>query len=135
MAISDDGHAVAGSAGDEDCLFRGVNPPGCDSDSPAGVGANIWVGVAYVFVHRGRAWTEQAFVKASNPRPCSSCGVKLALSGDGNTLAVAAYLQDGATPSVRAPELQPLVIVPNLDPWRTGEDQADESGAVHVFGR
>ena len=135
VAISDDGNTIAGGAGDEDCLIPGVNPPGCDSDSPAGVGANIWVGAAYVFVRRDSAWTEQAFVKASNPRPYNSYGVKLALSGDGNTLAVAAYLEDGATPGVHAPELQPLLIVPNLDPWRAGEDQADESGAVYVYAR
>ena len=56
-------------------------------------------------------WTEQAFIKANNPRPYNSFGVKLALSGDGNTLAVTAYLEDNAAQGVRAPEPQPFLIV------------------------
>ena len=137
LAISDDGNTIAGGAGDEDCLTPGVNPPGCDNDSPAGTGANIWVGAAYVFTRPDREgyWTEQAFLKASNARPYNSYGVKLALSGDGDTLAVAAYLEDEATRGVRTSEPQPLLIVPNLDPWRSGDNRAEESGAVYLYTR
>jgi hypothetical protein len=94
VAISDDGHTVAAGAGDEDCLTPGINPPGCDNDSPPRGAANIWVGAAYVFVRSGTTWSEQAFIKASNPRPYNSFGVKLALSGDGTTLAVASHVED-----------------------------------------
>lgn len=135
VAISNDGNTIAGGAGDEDCLLPGVNPPGCDDDSPADIGANIWVGAAYVFVRQGNAWTEQAFVKASNPRPYNSYGIRLALSGDGDSLAVAAYLEDEATPGVHAPEPSPFLTVPNLDPWRAYGNQADESGAVYLYTR
>ena len=135
VAISDDGNTIATGAGDEDCLTPGVNPAGCDNDSPPLGRANIWVGAAYVFVRNGDTWTEQAFVKASNPRPYNSYGVKLALSGDGNTLAVTAYLEDYAGQGIRGPELAPFLIVPNLDPWRDRENQADESGAVYFYTR
>ncbi|MBI4888109.1 MAG: integrin [Acidobacteria bacterium] len=135
VAISDDGNTVAAGAGDEDCLTPGVNPPGCDNDSPPRGAANIWVGAAYVFVRSGTTWTEQAFIKASNPRPYSSFGVRLALSGDGNTLAVTAYLEDSAGQGVRAPERQPLLIVDHLDPWREHRNQAEESGAAYVYTR
>ena len=101
-AISEDGNTLAVGAGDEACLTPGVDPPGCDNDSPPQRAANIWVGAAYVFVRSGTTWTEQAFIKASNARPYNSFGVKLALSGDGNTLAVSAYLEDNAGQGVRA---------------------------------
>ena len=135
VAISDDGNTIAGGAGDEDCLLPGVNPPGCDNDSPEGIGANIWVGAAYVFVRQGNTWAEQAFVKASNPRPYNSYGVRLALSGDGDTLAVAAYVEDESAPGVHGPEPAPFLTVPNLDPWRAYGNQADESGAVYLYTR
>jgi hypothetical protein len=135
VAISDDGNTIAAGAGDEDCLTPGVNPPGCDNDSPPRGTANIWVGAAYVFVRTGTTWTEQAFIKANNPRPYNSFGVKLALSGDGNTLTVSAYLEDNAGRGVRAPESQPFLIVDHLDPWRENRNQAVESGAVYLYTR
>jgi hypothetical protein len=135
VAISDDGNTIAGGAGDEDCLTPGVNPPGCDNDSLGDLGANIWVGAAYVFVRRGENWFEEAFLKASNPRPYNSYGVKLALSGDGDTLAVAAYLEDAGARGIHRGEPSHLLIVPNLDPWRAYVDQADESGAVYLYTR
>jgi hypothetical protein len=135
LAISADGNTIASGAGDEDCLLPGVNPPGCDNDSPADIGANIWVGAAYVFVRSDGQWAEQAFIKASNPRPYNSYGVKLALSADGDTLAVASYLEDEGAQGIFGPEPLPLLIVPNLDPWRAGEHQAEESGAVYLYTR
>ena len=135
LAVSDDGNTIAGGAGDEDCLIAGVNPVGCDYDSAEDVGANIWVGAAYVFVRRGDEWTEQAFIKASNPRPYVSYGVRLALSGDGNTLAVAAYLEDEATQGIQGPEPSPFLIVPNLDPWGQLENRAEESGSIYIYTR
>jgi hypothetical protein len=135
VAISDDGNTIAAGAGDEDCLTPGINPAGCDADSPPRGFANIWVGAAYVFVRTGGTWTEQAFIKASNPRPYNSFGVKLALSGDGTTLAVAAYLQDDAAPGIHGPQLLPFLIVDHLDPWRDREKQAEESGALYLYTR
>ena len=139
VAISDDGNTIASGAGDEDCLTPGINPPGCDNDSPPLGAANIWVGAAYVFVRTGvgasAVWSEQAFIKANNPRPYNSFGVKLALSGDGNTLAVASYVEDYAARGIRPPEPQPFLIVDHLDPWREEQSQALESGAVYFYTR
>ncbi|HEY5617737.1 MAG TPA: hypothetical protein VIK60_07310 [Vicinamibacterales bacterium] len=135
VAISDDGNTIASGAGDEDCLTPGINPPGCENDSPPLGAANIWVGAAYVFVRTGSTWTEQAFIKANNARPYNSFGVKLALSGDGNTLAVASYVEDNGGRGVRPPDLQPFLVVDYLDPWRGRQNQAEESGAVYFFTR
>jgi hypothetical protein len=135
VAISEDGNTIAAGAGDEDCLTPGVNPPGCDADSPPLGTANIWVGAAYVFVRSGGTWSEQAFIKANNPRPYNSFGVKLALSGDGNTLAVASYVEDNGGRGIRPPQPQPFLIVDYLDPWREHQNQAEESGAVYLYTR
>jgi hypothetical protein len=134
-AISDDGNTVAIGVGDEACLTPGINPPGCADDAPPGRGANIWVGAAYVFVRDGGAWREQAFIKAPNARPYSSFGVRLALSGEGNTLAIAANLEDSAGVGVRAPMIQQFLQPTYLNPWREGRNQSEESGAVYVFTR
>ncbi len=135
VAISDDGNMIAAGAGDEDCLTPGINPLGCDNDSPPRGGANIWVGAAYVFVRKGSTWTEQAFIKASNPRPYNSFGVKLALSGDGSTLAVASYLEDSTGRGIKAADIEPFLIVDHLDPWRDRQNHAEESGAVYLYTR
>jgi hypothetical protein len=134
-AISEDGNTVAVGAGDEACLTPGVDPPGCADDAPPGRGANIWVGAAYVFARNGTTWTEQAFLKASNARPYSSFGVRLALSGDGNTLAVTAALEDSAGQGVRPPMIQQFLQPAYLNPWREQRNQAEESGAVYLFTR
>jgi hypothetical protein len=59
----------------------------------------------------------------------------VALSGDGNTLAVAAYVEDNGGQGIRGPELQPFLIVDYLDPWRERQSQAEESGAVYLYTR
>ena len=134
-AISEDGNTVAVGVGDEACLTPGVDPPGCADDAPPMRGANIWVGAAYVFARNGATWTEQAFIKASNARPYNNFGVRLALSGDGSTLAVTAYLEDGAGQGVRPPMIQQFLQPAYLNPWREQLNQAEESGAVYVYTR
>jgi hypothetical protein len=135
VGISDDGNTVAVGAGDEACLTPGVDPPGCTDDAPPGRGANIWVGAAYVFVRTGATWSEQTFIKAPNARPYNSFGVKLALSGDGNTLAVSSYLEDNGGRGVRPPMVQQLLVQEMLNSWREGRNQAEESGAVYFYTR
>jgi hypothetical protein len=74
----------------------------------------------YVFARTNNAWSQQAYVKASNTGFGDHFGWKVALSGDGNTLAVGAYWEDSAATGV-------------------GGDQANntatDSGAVYVFRR
>ena len=134
-AISEDGNTVAVGAGDEACLTPGVNPPGCADDAAPQAEANIWVGAAYVFTRNGTTWTEQAFIKANNARPYNSFGVRLALSGDGGTLAVTAPLEDSAGQGVHPPTIQQFLQRRNLNPWREQRDQVEESGAVYLFTR
>lgn len=56
-------------------------------------------GAVYVFVRSGNTWVQQAYVKASNAETEDLFGVSVALSGDGNTLAVGAVGEDSSTRS------------------------------------
>jgi FG-GAP repeat len=116
IAISDDGNTIAAGAADEDCMIPGVNPGPCDKDQPQDNSS----GAAYVFVRSGGAWTQQAFIKASNPGKEDWFGVHLALSGDGNTLAVCAPNEDSAAKGING---------------KMDDDSADGAGAVYVFLR
>ena len=92
LAISEDGNTIASGAADEDCLKPGINPTGCENDQAS----NTSAGAAYVFVRNGTTWTQQAFLKASNPGKEDWFGVRIAISGDGNTVAVSAPNEDSA---------------------------------------
>ena len=135
VSISDDGNTVAVGSGDEACLTPGIDPPGCSDDAPPLRGANIWVGAAYVFVRNGATWSEQTFIKAPNARPYNSFGVRLALSGDGNSLAVSSYLEDNAGRGIRPPMVQQFLIQDILNGWREHRGEAEESGAVYLYTR
>ncbi|MEK7215596.1 MAG: integrin, partial [Chloroflexota bacterium] len=123
LAISDDGNTIAAGAADEDCTVPGINPPGCDKDAerltPTEV-LNGSFGAAYIFVRNGSTWTEQAFIKASNPAKGDWFGVHLSLSGDGNTLAVCSPSEDSAATGING---------------KQDDESADIAGAVYVFTR
>jgi FG-GAP repeat protein len=116
VAISLDGTTIASGALDEDCLCTGVNPPGGDNDRALDTSA----GAVYVFVRQGNMWSQQAYIKASNSGKEDWFGSRLAMSGDGNTLAVGAQLEDSAATGING---------------KQNDDSAQESGAVYIFTR
>src|ERR1700741_830272 len=115
--------AVVSLSADGDTLAVGA--PGEDS-SATGIGGNQAVnnasnsGAVYVFTRSAAAWTQQAYVKASNTGGGDAFGNAVRLSGDGDTLAVGAFNENSAATGVNG-------------------DQADnaalDSGAVYVFTR
>jgi hypothetical protein len=116
MAISEDGNTIASGAADEDCLKPGINPTGCENDQAS----NMSSGAAYVFVRNGTTWTQQAFLKASNPGKEDWFGVRIAISGDGNTVAVSAPNEDSAAKGLNGDQ---------------DDNSAQEAGAVYYFTR
>ena len=117
VSISDDGNTVAGGILDEDCMSTGVNPSNpCDNDQKA----DTSVGAAVVFVRQGTQWAQQAFIKASNTGKEDWFGSRLQISGDGNTLAIAAQLEDSAAQGING---------------KQDDDSAQEAGAVYFFTR
>jgi hypothetical protein len=119
IAISHDGNTIAGGAADEDCRMPGVfagTTHECQNDQPE----NNSNGAVYVFVRAGGTWTQQAFIKASNPGKEDWFGARLALSGDGNTLAAGAQVENGGSKSINGNQK---------------DQSAEDSGAVYLYTR
>ena len=119
LAISQDGNTVAGGAADEDCKMPGIFPGEttvCDNDSSTDASS----GAAYVFVRNGTTWSQQAFIKASNPGTNDWFGSRMALSGDGNRLAVGSQLENGGSKGINGDQKN---------------QSAEDSGTVYFFTR
>jgi photosystem II stability/assembly factor-like uncharacterized protein len=75
-------------------------------------------GAVYLFTRSGSTWSQQAYIKASNTGESDNFGRSVALSSDGNTLAVGAFGEDSSTTGI-------------------GGNQADnsafDSGAVYLY--
>jgi hypothetical protein len=120
VAISDDGNTVAAGAADEDSLTTGINAVQTGHSGRIGTLDDVSAGAAYVFVRTGTTWSQQASFKASNAGIEDWFGVRLALSGDGNTLAVSAPNEDGGAKGINGNQ---------------ADNSADEAGAVYLFTR
>ena len=89
VALSGDGNTLAVGANFEASAATGIG--GDQTDNTAS-----WAGAVYVFARVGTTWSQQAYVKASNPGANDYFGYSVALSADGNTLAVGAIFEDSA---------------------------------------
>ncbi|HVA95461.1 MAG TPA: integrin [Candidatus Dormibacteraeota bacterium] len=117
ISVSEDGNTVVAGAFDEDSLLRGEQPP---TEGTNDAKSDVSTGAAYVFVRKGTAWSEQAFIKATNTRLNDQFAWALSLSRDGNTLAVGAHLEDSGAKGLNGDQ----------------EDaSAQDSGAVYVYER
>lgn len=100
-----------------------VGAPGEDSDA-MGVGGDQASdaaqdsGAAYVFVRDAAAWSQQAYLKASNTGPGDNFGAATSIHGE--TVAIGANLEDGGATGVGGAQ---------------DNDDATGSGAVYVYTR
>jgi len=113
VGLSFDGNTLAVAAQGEDSAAPGVNFDEINNDA-GGAGA------AYVFSRDGANWTQQAYLKASNPEENDLFGSSIAISDDGDTIVVGALDEDGGQPGV------------NGDPT---DNSGRGSGASYVFSR
>src|SRR5688500_8365996 len=113
IAVNGDGTTVAVGAPHESSAARGVN--GSQDDNSL-----YNSGAVYVYVRRGDTWTQQAYIKASNAGGSDMFGLSLALSRDGNTLAVAAPWEGSAATGVNGSQ---------------NDDSIPQAGAVYIFMR
>ncbi len=118
VALSGDGYTLAVGAHREQSNAMGVNPPGTGQlDNSLNQAGAVYV---YDRDRRSDVWAFVAYVKASNTDELDRFGVSVALSSDGNTMAVGAMGEGSAATTVNG-------------------DQADNSrpgsGAVYVFTR
>ena len=113
VSLSDDGNTLAVGAPGEDSSATGINGnQGDDSTSASGA--------AYVFTRSGAVWSQQAYIKASNPGIDDGFGTQLSLSGDGTTLAVSAWSEDSSTIGING---------------NGSDDSAGNAGAIYTFFR
>lgn len=113
IALSADGNTLAVGASFESSDAVGIDGSG----SEPGLNAS---GAVYVFRRSGVSWSEDAFIKASNPGQADFFGGRIALSGDGLTLVVGAHTEDSAARGVDGDQ---------------EDDSAEDAGAAYVFSR
>jgi hypothetical protein len=113
LALSGDGTTLAVGAFGEDSSATGID--GNQTDNSAGS-----AGAVYVFTRAGATWLQQAYVKASNTEAADQFGIAVALSGDGNTLAVGANWEDSIARGVAGNQ---------------ADNTFGQSGSVYVFAR
>ncbi|HEY7885329.1 MAG TPA: FG-GAP repeat protein, partial [Cellvibrionaceae bacterium] len=126
MALSADGSTLAVGATQERSKTRGIDGDQSDNSTPS-------AGAVYVFTYNSGQWQQQAYIKASNTeQPFTNSseqtvvvandrfGYSLALSDDGNTLAVGAPLEDSNAVGINGDQTN---------------NNARDAGAVYIFER
>lgn len=106
-AVSVSGNTVAAGAPSEDSSIPGVNSP---SDEGA-----VLSGAAYIFIRSGGTWSQQAYLKASNPQTNDNLGWSVAVSGD--TAVAGAPFEDSSSAGVNT----------------TPDENASNAGAAYMF--
>lgn len=110
-AVALDSDTLVVGAPEEDSATSGIN--GSQSgNSGDGTGA------VYVFVRSGGIWTQQAYLKASNPDDLDTFGTSVAISG--NTIVVGAQGEDSNATGVNGNQ---------------SDDSVAQAGAAYVFVR
>jgi hypothetical protein len=112
-SISADGNVLLIGADAEDSSATGVNGNQMDDT------ANL-AGAAYVFVRSGSAWNQESYLKASNTGTIDTFGRAVAISADGNTLAIGADDESSNSMGVNGDQ---------------SDNSASLAGAVYVFAR
>ena len=112
LTLSADGDTLAVGAIDEDGGSPGIDGDEADNSARS-------AGAVYVFERSGASWRQHAYVKPTNPGAGDYFGYALALTADGDTLAVGAYDEDGS-------------LAANNE---TQDNDVFGTGAVYIFER
>src|SRR5216683_5879745 len=113
VALSGDGSTLAVGAPGESSGTKGINGNQNDNSVYA-------AGAVYIFTRVNNAWTQQAYIKASNPGQSYRFGHFVSLSQDGNTLAVSAVYEASAAKGINGDQ---------------NDKSIPQAGAVYVFTR
>ena len=113
VSLSADGRTLAVGAPHESSAATGVN--GNQRDNSV-----FDAGAVYVFTRSGDSWIQQAYLKPSNPQSGAEFGHYVALSADGNTLAVSAYWEASGATGINGNQK---------------DESIPQAGAVYVFVR
>tara|TARA_Y100000588_G_C14279914_1_gene936503 strand:+ start:7881 stop:9944 length:2064 start_codon:yes stop_codon:yes gene_type:complete len=113
IALSGDGNTLAATSYLEDSDETGVNGLGNNNNAEDS-------GAVYVFSYANNDWSETAYLKSSNSQAGDYFGYSVALNYDGNTLAIAAGLEDSAATGINGDQT---------------DNKGKGSGAVYLFTR
>jgi|TARA_B110000902_G_scaffold266241_2_gene353228 hypothetical protein len=113
ISLSSNGGTLAVGAPVEDSNATGINGDQTDNSATD-------AGAVYIFSRTGTAWTQQAYLKASNTETEDLFGGEVSLSGDGNILAVSATSEDSIATGINGDQT---------------DNSAINSGAVYIFSR
>lgn len=113
LTLSADGNTLAVGAIGESSNATGIN--GDQNDTSL-----VNSGAVYVFIRSSETWSQQSYVKASNTDANDRFGWSLALTTDGNTLAVGAIGESSNATGIDGDQT---------------DNSLSESGAVYVFQR
>ncbi|MFC1589119.1 hypothetical protein ACFL3P_02495 [Pseudomonadota bacterium] len=111
VALSADGNTLVAGAYGDDSTNTGINTPPDRTTTAQSSGA------AFVFRFDGSNWSEQAYIKAPSIRWGDQFGYSVAISDDGNTLAVGANKEKSSTAGINS----------------TPDTLAGEAGAVYLY--
>lgn len=113
VSLSNDGNTLAVGAFGEDSNATSINGDGTNNSASD-------AGAAYVYTRSGSTWTQEAYIKSSNSEINDHFGIRVSLSGDGNTLAVGAFGEQGDSAST--------LSTPN-------NNAGPDTGAVYIYTR
>jgi trimeric autotransporter adhesin len=115
VALSADGSTLAVGATNEQEDVTGVYAGDYSTNDNA---INLGSGAAYLFSNSSGSWVQQAYIKASNTGESDRFGISIALTPDGDTLAVGAEYEDSVATGINSTE--------------TG-DTGGNDGAVYLY--
>jgi hypothetical protein len=113
LALSGDGNTLAVGAPYESSAAKSINGNQNDTSLYSS-------GAVYLFARVNNAWSQQAYIKASNPGQGARFGHVVCLSRDGNTLAVSAVFEASAAKGIDGDQ---------------NDKSIPQAGAVYVFTR
>ncbi len=111
VSLSSDGNTLAVGASGEDSSATGINGLKIDNSAESS-------GAVYMFTRSNESWQQHAYIKASNTDEGDGFGGKVAISGDGTVLAVAANGESSAATGINGNQ---------------NNNSASGAGAVYVF--
>ena len=114
VALSADGNVLATGYAREENSAAGIDGPCCDRGLPASGSVRV------LSRDISGAWTQDAYIKASNPGALDRFGTTVALSADGRTLAVGAIGEASGATGINGDQF---------------DDSKPNSGAVYIFDR
>lgn len=113
LVLSDDGTRLAVGAIGEDSNATGANGNETDNSISSS-------GAVYIFSRSGTNWSQEAYLKASNPGLADAFGFSVDFSEDASRLAVGAQFERSNATGINGDQLN---------------DTASNSGAVYIFSR